>query len=67
MKQSVFRIKQQMKRLGVTQRAVAAEAGVTPPMVSNVMAGRFKSRPLLDAAERLIAARQANGGTPPVA
>lgn len=64
MKRSVFRIKQKMRRLGVTQRAVAAAAQVTQPMVCNVLAGRYVSANVLDAAERLIAERQATDHTP---
>ena len=62
-----------LKRHGITQDRVAAEAGVSRPLVVNVFRGRNTSRNVVDTARRLVAAaekhlarararKRANGG-----
>jgi hypothetical protein len=43
-----------MYEAGITQARVAAEAGVTRFLVSHVLAGRAKSRNVVETAERLL-------------
>jgi len=52
---TLARLKRDLKRLGITQDRVAAQAGVTRTHVSHVLAGRFTSAPVLDTARRLLA------------
>lgn len=56
---TLARLKRHLKRLGITQDRVAAQAGVTRTHVSHVLAGRFTSAPVLDAARGLIAEAEA--------
>ena len=58
------RLRRQLKAHGITQLAVAEAAGATPPHVCNVLAGRDKSRKVVEAAKRLLADRQ-NGAQEP--
>lgn len=53
-KVTLLRLKRQLKRLQITQDRVATEAGVTRPLVVNVLAGRSTSSRVVDAAKRLI-------------
>lgn len=55
---SLARLKRRLKRYGITQEAVAAEAKVTRTMVNKVINGRAKSRPVLWVIERLLAERE---------
>lgn len=48
------RLKKDLKSLGITQDQVAAKASVTRTHVSHVLAGRFTSAPVLEAALALI-------------
>ena len=43
------------KRHGITQDRIAAEAGVSRPLVVNVFAGRNTSRNVVETARRLVA------------
>lgn len=51
---TVARIKTQLKKNGITLRAVATEAGVGPSCVSHVLSGRLKSANVVLAAQRLL-------------
>lgn len=51
-------IKDSAKRLGITHDVIAEAAGVTRPMVVNVLAGRRTSRRVVDVIRRLIAAAE---------
>jgi transcriptional regulator with XRE-family HTH domain len=51
---TLARLKKDMKTAGITQDQVAAEAGVTRTHVSHVLAGRFKSKNVLETAARLL-------------
>ena len=53
------RLRRELKRCGITHAMVAAAVPVTPSHVSHVLAGRFTSRPVLDAAARLLAEAEA--------
>lgn len=55
---TLARFKRRLKRLGITQDAVAREANVTRPMVNHVLNGRAKSRKVMAAAERLMVERE---------
>jgi len=52
---TLARLKKDVKRLGITQDQVAARADVSRTHVSHVLAGRFTSAPVLEAARALIA------------
>ena len=57
---TLARLKRQLKHHGITQERVAQEAGVTRPLVVNLLAGRTTSANVIAVAKRLIAeARQA--------
>jgi hypothetical protein len=47
-------LKLKAKRFGITHDEIAAEAGVTRPLVVNVFAGRNTSRNVVEATVRLI-------------
>jgi transcriptional regulator with XRE-family HTH domain len=51
-------LKRRLKRLGISQDAVARESNVGRPMVNHVLNGRAKSRKVIAAAERLMTARR---------
>ena len=55
---TLARLKRNLKRLGITQDRVAAQAGVTRTHVSHVLAGRFTSAKVLETAGALIAEAQ---------
>lgn len=68
-RRQIAQIQRKCKRLGITHKAIAAEANVTRPMVSLVFLNRATSKNVLDAAGRLIAKHSGNGqqageGTP---
>jgi predicted NAD/FAD-dependent oxidoreductase len=48
-------LKRRLREAGIPQDAVARAALVTKAMVSHVLAGRAVSRPVVEAAERLLA------------
>jgi transcriptional regulator with XRE-family HTH domain len=48
-------LKNACKRHGITQDRIAAEAGVTRPLVVNVFARRSTSRNVVQTAQRLVA------------
>ena len=52
--QRLTRLKRQLKRQRIGYALVAAEAGVRVTHVCNVLAGRDKSQPVLDAIRRLL-------------
>ena len=54
-RREIARMKAKCKRLGISHRAIALEAGVTRPMVSLVFLHRAISRNVVDAALRLLA------------
>ena len=60
-------VKRVMRRLGLQQKDAAAAIKKSEAAVSLTLRGLMKSRPIIDALRALIAARQANGGTPPAA
>ena len=47
-------LKDDLRRLGITQQEVAEEAGVDRTLVCHVLAGRYKSKFVLQAIRRLI-------------
>lgn len=49
------RLKRQLKRVGITHERVAAEAGVGRTLVVHVLAGRAKSANVVATVKRLIA------------
>lgn len=51
-------LRQACKRHGITQDRIAAEAGVSRPLVVNVFAGRNASRNVVEVARRLVAAAE---------
>lgn len=53
------RLLRSLQAAGITQRAVAVEAGVVPPVVCHVFAGRAVSANVITAAQRLLAGRDA--------
>lgn len=48
-------LKRRLKTAGITQQRVAERAGVKKPHVCSVLAGRYKSRKVVDAAKALLA------------
>lgn len=52
------RLRRQLKRQGITQDAIAAEAGVTRTYVVHFMAGRRKAPRVQAAIDRLLVARE---------
>ena len=52
-------LKRRLRAARITQDALARAVGRTRPHINNVLAGRAKSRPVVEAALRLIAERQA--------
>ena len=56
-------LKRAMRRLGITQAAVAKQIGRHSTSVSNALAGRFKSRPIMAAVEAMIAERERANAT----
>jgi transcriptional regulator with XRE-family HTH domain len=56
--QALGRLKRRLRRLGISQNQVAKEINVTRPMVNHVLNGRAKSRKVIAACQRLVAARQ---------
>lgn len=48
------RLRNRIKQAGITQLQIAEAAGVKPPHVCNVLAGRDTSGKILAAAQRLI-------------
>lgn len=52
---TIARLKRQLKEAGIKQEQVALRAKVTLPHVCNILAGRGKSRPVLQAARALLA------------
>lgn len=51
------RLKRRLKRMGISQDAVADESNVSRPMVNHVLNGRAKSRKVIAACQRLLAGR----------
>lgn len=56
-KKDIARLRRTAKTFNITQDAIAREARVDRTMVSKVFNYHAKSRPVLDAAQRLIARR----------
>lgn len=57
-------LKRRLQWAGITQQRVAERAGVQKPHVCSVLAGRYKSRKVVEAAKALLAeAKAANGAT----
>jgi transcriptional regulator with XRE-family HTH domain len=52
---AISRLKRKLKRLGISQEAVADESNVSRPMVNHVLNGRAKSRKVIAACQRLLA------------
>jgi len=52
-------LKAACKRHGITHDAIAAAAGVTRPLVVNVLAARDRSRNVVETASRLVAEAKA--------
>jgi seryl-tRNA synthetase len=48
-------LKRRLREAGISQDAVARAAAVTKAMICHVLAGRAVSRPVIEAAERLLA------------
>jgi hypothetical protein len=48
-------LKRRLREAGIAQSVVAGAASVTKAMVCHVLAGRAVSRPVIEAAERLLA------------
>jgi transcriptional regulator with XRE-family HTH domain len=57
---TLARLRRRLKRLGISQKAVAQEAGVSKFLVSHVLAGRAKSANVVAAALRLLAERRSS-------
>jgi len=55
---SPLELKIAMLRMGVRQKAVAEAAGVTPQAVSGVLAGKDKSRRLVEIIQKMIKERK---------
>ena len=55
---TLFRLKRQAQRYGITQDAIAAAAGVGRTLVSHVFAGRARSSNVVTTARRLVGARR---------
>lgn len=61
-KQTLARLKRQLKRAGITQDHIAGEANVTRPMVNHVLNGRAKSQKVLAVIESLLVVRERKVG-----
>jgi predicted transcriptional regulator len=54
-------LKKRLQAAGITQQRVADRAGVVKPHVCSVLAGRYKSRKVVDAAKALLSEARKNG------
>ena len=54
-------LKKRLQQAGITQQRVADRAGVQKPHVCSVLAGRYKSRPVIEAAKALLRLQRAGG------
>lgn len=53
-KPNLTQLKRRLRAAGITQEQVASLAAVTKPHVCSVLAGRYKSRRVIEAARRLL-------------
>lgn len=60
---AIRELRENLRSHGVTQDQIAQATGRTRPHINNVLCGRIKSRPVIEAALRLIAERRAAQAT----
>ena len=60
----LIRLRRDLRRAGISLRRLAREAGISEPHACNVLAGRHKSRNVVDTARRLLAQGVQTASTP---